>query len=97
MHRACSTATPGQLGAQMFDVVVGFIWAWGIAWVIFTIAKRFMQIRVSAEAEIEGLDVPEFGALALPRLRAAPRAARPRHARGATTSRRVETTKEDPS
>ena len=57
---------PGQLGAQMFHVVVGFVWAWGLGWLLFTIAKRFMQIRVSAEAEIEGLDVPEFGALAYP-------------------------------
>ena len=56
----------GQLIAQMFEVVVGFIWAWGIAWVIFSIAKRFMKIRVSEEAEIEGLDIPEFGALCYP-------------------------------
>ena len=38
----------GQLGAQIVHVVVGFIWAWGITWLIFTIAKNFMQIRVSA-------------------------------------------------
>jgi ammonium transporter, Amt family len=57
---------PGQLGAQMFHVVIGFIWAWGIAWLLFTVAKQFMQIRVSPEAEIAGLDVPEFGALAYP-------------------------------
>jgi Amt family ammonium transporter len=56
----------GQLIAQMFEVVVGFIWAWGLAWVIFSIAKRFMQIRVTPEAEIEGLDMPEFGALCYP-------------------------------
>src|SRR6476660_9627749 len=51
----------GQLGAQLFHVVVGFVWAWGITWIIFTIAKNFMQIRVSPEVEIEGLDMPEFG------------------------------------
>ena len=45
---------------------VGFIWAWGITYLIFKIAKKFMQIRVSPEAEIEGLDVPEFGALCYP-------------------------------
>jgi Amt family ammonium transporter len=56
----------GQLWAQIFHVVIGFIWAWGIMYLIFTIAKRFMQIRVSEEAEIEGLDVPEFGALCYP-------------------------------
>jgi Amt family ammonium transporter len=56
----------GQLVAQLFHVVVGFIWAWGITWLIFKIAKNFMQIRVSPEAEIEGLDVPEFGVLCYP-------------------------------
>jgi Amt family ammonium transporter len=56
----------GQLVAQVFHVVVGFIWAWGITWVIFTIAKNFMQIRVSPEVELEGLDMPEFGVLAYP-------------------------------
>jgi len=57
---------PGQLGAQVFHVVIGFLWAWGLAWLLFTVAKQFMQIRVSPEAEIEGLDVPEFGMLAYP-------------------------------
>ena len=33
---------------------------------LFTVAKRFMAIRVTPEAEIAGLDVPEFGALAYP-------------------------------
>jgi ammonium transporter, Amt family len=56
----------GQLIAQMFHVVIGFIWAWGVTWVIFKIAKNFMQIRVSPEVEIQGLDVPEFGVLAYP-------------------------------
>jgi Amt family ammonium transporter len=57
---------PGQLWAQIAHIFVGFIWAWGITWIIFSIAKRFIQLRVSPEAEIEGLDVPEFGALAYP-------------------------------
>lgn len=57
---------PGQLGAQIFHVFFGFVWAWGVTWLIFTVAKRFMKIRVSREAEIEGLDVPEFGVLCYP-------------------------------
>jgi ammonium transporter, Amt family len=56
----------GQLAAQMAHVVVGFAWAWAVTWVIFMVAKRFMQIRVSPEAEIAGLDVPEFGAACYP-------------------------------
>src|SRR5437588_4303802 len=43
----------GQLLAQLAHIVLGFIWAWGAMWIIFTVAKRFMKIRVSAEAEPE--------------------------------------------
>ena len=50
-----------QLGAQVVDVVVGFVWAFGITMVLFSIFKLFVKIRVSAEAEIQGLDMPEFG------------------------------------
>jgi Amt family ammonium transporter len=56
----------GQLLAQVAHAVLGFVWAFGITFVIFTIAKRFMKIRVSEQAEIEGLDVPEFGAACYP-------------------------------
>jgi ammonium transporter, Amt family len=56
----------GQFVAQMFHLFVGFFWAWGVTYVIFVIAKRFMAIRVTPEAEMEGLDVPEFGALCYP-------------------------------
>ena len=56
----------GQLVAQLFHVVIGFAWAWGAMWLIFAVVKRFVQIRVSPEVEIQGLDVPEFGVLAYP-------------------------------
>jgi Amt family ammonium transporter len=56
----------GQLGAQMFHVVIGFLWAWGVTWLIFKVAQNFMKIRVSEEVELEGLDMPEFGVLAYP-------------------------------
>ena len=39
----------GQLAAQVMHVAVGFLWAWGITWAIFSVAKRFMAIRVSPE------------------------------------------------
>jgi ammonia channel protein AmtB len=38
----------------------------GVTFLIFTIAKRFMKIRVSEEAELQGLDVPEFGSVCYP-------------------------------
>jgi Amt family ammonium transporter len=56
----------GQLAAQIAHVVVGFAWAVGVTFAIFTVAKRFMKIRVSAETELAGLDEPEFGALCYP-------------------------------
>jgi ammonium transporter, Amt family len=57
---------PGQFVAQVFHAVFGFAWAFGIMWTVITVAKRFMKIRVDEQAEIEGLDVPEFGALCYP-------------------------------
>jgi Amt family ammonium transporter len=56
----------GQLLAQIAHVFVGFVWAWGLTWLLFTGAKRFMQIRVSREVEIGGLDLPEFGSVCYP-------------------------------
>ena len=56
----------GQLLAQAAHVVLGFVWAMAVTFIIFTIAKRFMKIRVSEEAELQGLDVPEFGAACYP-------------------------------
>ena len=56
----------GQLVAQRFHVVVGFIWAWGITWVIFKIAKNFMQIRVSPEVEIKASTCRSSASWAIP-------------------------------
>jgi len=56
----------GQLAAQVAHAVLGFVWAVAITWIIFSVAKRFMQIRVSEADELQGLDVPEFGALCYP-------------------------------
>jgi Amt family ammonium transporter len=56
----------GQLLAQLAHAVIGFIWAFGVTFIIFTIAKRFMKIRVPESAEVEGLDMPEFGAVCYP-------------------------------
>ena len=55
-----------QLGAQAVDVLVGFAWAFGITYLLFAVVKQFVKIRVSPEAELEGLDVPEFGVYCYP-------------------------------
>jgi Amt family ammonium transporter len=56
----------GQLGAQVIDIAVGFVWAWGITWIIFSIAKKVMKVRVSPEVEVVGLDEAEFGQYCYP-------------------------------
>ena len=56
----------GQLVAQAIDLVVGFIWAWGVMYLIFIVVKRFIVFRVSPEVEIEGLDEAEFGQVCYP-------------------------------
>jgi ammonium transporter, Amt family len=55
-----------QLIAQVVDVAVNFAWAFGVTFVIFSIVKQFVKVRVSQETELEGLDMPEFGAYCYP-------------------------------
>jgi Amt family ammonium transporter len=56
----------GQLLAQLIDVVVGFIWAWGVTYLIFLAVRKYIQFRVSPEVEIAGLDEGEFGQVCYP-------------------------------
>jgi Amt family ammonium transporter len=55
-----------QLLAQAVDVVVGFAWAFGVTYLVFAVIKQFVRIRVTPEAELEGLDMPEFGVYCYP-------------------------------
>ncbi|MEO8096527.1 MAG: ammonium transporter [Acidobacteriota bacterium] len=56
----------GQLVAQLIGVstLVGlvFVWSFGLNWIL----DMTMGQRVSAEVELEGLDIPEMGALGYP-------------------------------
>ena len=54
---------PGQLVAQIIGAVVCFVYVFGISWIFFTLYKRFFALRVSAETELQGLDIPEMGSL----------------------------------
>jgi Amt family ammonium transporter len=56
----------GQLLAQIAHAAFGFAWAFGITYLIFMVVRRFVKIRVSPEAELEGVDMSEFGALCYP-------------------------------
>ncbi len=55
-----------QLGAQIIDAGVGFAWAFGITWIIFSVAKRYVKVRVSPEVEVAGTDEGEFGQVCYP-------------------------------
>ena len=59
----------GQFVAQLIDVVVVFIWGFGLMYVFFKTQDRLMGIRVSAEVELEGLDSTEMGISAYPDFR----------------------------
>jgi Amt family ammonium transporter len=42
------------------------VWAFGATYVVFFLVNKLKSIRVTPEAELEGLDVPEFGMHAYP-------------------------------
>jgi Amt family ammonium transporter len=56
----------GQLGAQVIDGLVGFLWAWGMTYLIFIVLRRWVKLRVDADVEIAGLDEAEFGQFCYP-------------------------------
>ena len=51
-----------QLGAQAVGAGVCLVWAFGVAYAFFKVLDMVMGIRVTAEEEIRGLDLPEMGA-----------------------------------
>ena len=52
---------------RSIDVVVGFVWAWGVTWLhLHRSPSGSCRSGSSPEVEIEGLDVPEFGVLCYP-------------------------------
>ncbi len=52
-----------QLLAQMIGVATNVLWVFPASLVGFLVVERLIGNRVSARAEIEGLDVPEMGVL----------------------------------
>ncbi len=51
----------GQFAAQLVSVGVNFAWGFGATMGVFGLYKMLTSMRVSPEAEVLGLDVPEFG------------------------------------
>ncbi len=56
----------GQLKVQLMGVGTAFLWTFVTAFILFQLIKATVGLRVSAEEEIEGLDVAEHGAFAYP-------------------------------
>ena len=50
-----------QLGVQAIGVIAVFAWVFGISMLLFGVIKKVMGLRVTAEEEIQGLDIGEHG------------------------------------
>jgi ammonium transporter, Amt family len=50
-----------QLGVQAIGVLSAFVWAFGIGYILFTMIKKTIGLRVSEEEELRGLDIGEHG------------------------------------
>jgi ammonium transporter, Amt family len=55
-----------QFQCQLMGAAINAVWAFGVTFLIFKVINAVKSIRVSPEVETEGLDMPEFGALAYP-------------------------------
>jgi Amt family ammonium transporter len=55
-----------QFAAQVIGTATNFVFIFAASWVFFKLCDMVMGLRVSPEAELEGLDLPEMGALAYP-------------------------------
>ncbi len=56
----------GQLLAQFISMVVVFVWAFGIGYLVFKLMDKAFGIRVPPQEELQGLDIPEHGMSAYP-------------------------------
>ena len=57
---------PGQLVAQLICIGTLIVWGFGSSYLFIKLLDKTMGIRVSKEAEVSGLDLPEMGAYAYP-------------------------------
>lgn len=59
---------PAQLLPQIVGILVAIGWGFGTGFLVFKGLDLTMGLRVSEEEELEGLDMPEHGALAYPEM-----------------------------
>jgi Amt family ammonium transporter len=55
-----------QFITQLMGATLCVAWAFGATFVVFSLVNKIKSMRVSEEAELEGLDVPEFGMRSYP-------------------------------
>ena len=55
-----------QILAQLAEVVSIFVFVFGLTYVFFKALAAFKVLRVSREVELQGLDIPEMGAVGYP-------------------------------
>jgi Amt family ammonium transporter len=55
-----------QFIAQLAGVILTFIWAFGVAFIVFKLLDAILGLRVSEAHEIQGLDISEHGVTAYP-------------------------------
>jgi Amt family ammonium transporter len=56
----------GQVGVQLLGIAACFLWTFPTAFVLFKIIAKTVGLRVSAEEELEGLDISEHAGMAYP-------------------------------
>jgi Amt family ammonium transporter len=49
------------LGVQAIGVLAAFVWAFGLGFIMFTLIKKTVGLRVSENEELRGLDIGEHG------------------------------------
>lgn len=55
-----------QLTTQLIGVAAAFVWSFGVSYLLFSVIKATLGLRVSREEEMDGLDLSEHGAEAYP-------------------------------
>jgi len=52
---------PQQLLIQLYGVAVTFVWSAGVSFLLLRLVGVVVPLRVSREAELEGLDISQHG------------------------------------
>ena len=60
------TLTGGSLGAQLYGIIVIFLWTFVVSFIFWKIIDSIYGLRVTEEEEEEGVDISECGLEAYP-------------------------------